>query len=83
MQRKDKHSLEEVVDTNVPTTLPETPVSELLPLVWESHVPIAVIDEEDYLQGVIARASVIAEIMGTTPEEMYSQEEEEVTDDRS
>jgi len=83
LQRKEKRSLEEVLDTNVPTTLPETPVSDLLPLVWDSHVPVAVVDQENHLKGVITRTSVIAEIMGTTPEEMYSHEEEEVTDDRS
>ena len=81
LQREDKHNLEDGLDTDVPTTLPDTPVSDLLPLIWESTVPVAVVDEQGRLRGVVARASVVAEIMGATPEEMFSSEEEEVTHD--
>lgn len=89
LQHEDKHSLKEGIDTDVPTTSQETPVADLLPLVWESRVPIAVLDENGRLKGVVARASVIAEIMGTTPKEMFraddeqTSDEEEVQDDRS
>ncbi|HKJ68277.1 MAG TPA: glycine betaine/L-proline ABC transporter ATP-binding protein [bacterium] len=89
LQRADKHSLKASLVTDVPTTSPDTPVVELLPLVWDSRVPIAVLDEKGRLQGVVARASVVAEIMGTTRQEMstsddeQNSEEEEVHDDRS
>lgn len=64
LQKEDKRTLDGYLDENVPTSLPDTPVSDLLPLVWDSHVPVAVVDENNKLLGVVTRTSVIAEIMG-------------------
>jgi len=64
LQRQDKHSLDEIIDEDVPIASPDTPVSDLLPLVWNTNIPIAVVDEKNKLKGLVLRPSVIAEITG-------------------
>lgn len=64
LQRKEEHSLDGIIRDDMPVTAPETPMSDLLPLVWNSDIPIAVVNEEDKLEGLVLRPSVIAEITG-------------------
>ncbi len=78
LQRDEKHSLDAAIDKDIPTCSPDTPVSDLLPLVWDSHVPVSVIDEDDMLKGVVTRTSVIAEIMGSDYNGSLKEEVEEI-----
>jgi glycine betaine/proline transport system ATP-binding protein len=50
---------EEIVQQECPSTSPDTPVEQVLPLVAEGNIPVAVLDEETHLLGVITRSALI------------------------
>ncbi len=50
---------EEVAQQECPSTSPDTPVEQVLPLVAEGNIPVAVLDEETHLLGVITRSALI------------------------
>jgi len=58
--RNGQTRAEEVAQQEFPATSPDTPVEQILPLVAEGNVPVAVLDEEQRLLGVITRPAVIA-----------------------
>ncbi|MTI65688.1 MAG: glycine betaine/L-proline ABC transporter ATP-binding protein ProV [Firmicutes bacterium] len=59
-----KKSLDEIIIEDVPTTSPDTPIIDLLPKAKDSEYPIAVVDENEKLLGIIVRASIILGIVG-------------------
>lgn len=90
-EKKGQKTLEACIYEDAPTTVPETPIVDLLPLAWDSEVPIAVLDEKKELLGIIRRASLISEIAGdlnddtdkveeALPAEQPTQEEKEAPD---
>ncbi|MDK2784827.1 MAG: glycine betaine/proline transport system ATP-binding protein [Bacillota bacterium] len=62
--QEGKTQLEEILTTDFPTTSPDTPLRDLLPVAAQTKVPIAVVDERGTLLGIVVRASVLAGIMG-------------------
>ncbi|TET16634.1 MAG: glycine betaine/L-proline ABC transporter ATP-binding protein [Dehalococcoidia bacterium] len=50
---------EEAAQQGFPFTSPDTPVEQCLHLVAEGNVPVAVLDEEQRLQGVVTRLALI------------------------
>jgi glycine betaine/proline transport system ATP-binding protein len=80
LQKTEKRTLDEAVDERVPTCSPDTPVSELLPLVWDSHLPVSVVGDDEKLKGVVTRTSIIAEIVGTSHLGMSDRSRKEVED---
>lgn len=50
---------EEIAQQECPSTSPDTPVEQVLPLVAEGNIPVAVLDEETRLLGVITRSALI------------------------
>ena len=60
--RKQK-SLEDCIrEDEIYTTWPETPLSELLGQAMVSRYPLAVVDHDGRLLGVLDRASILAEV---------------------
>lgn len=59
-----EQSLESVLVTDVPTTGPDTPIRDLLPVATQTPYPIAVVDEDRRLLGIIVRATIIGGILG-------------------
>ncbi|WP_347487912.1 quaternary amine ABC transporter ATP-binding protein [Desulfoscipio sp. XC116] len=55
-----KENLDDIILKDTPRVSPDTPLTELIPLVAESRYPIAVVDEQNYLRGIIVRGSVLA-----------------------
>jgi len=49
----------EVAQPEVPSTSPDTPLEESLHLVAEGNMPVAVLDKEQRLLGIITRSSII------------------------
>ncbi len=49
----------EVAQREFPSTSPDTPVEQVLPLVAEGNVPVAVLDEKQHLLGVVTRSALI------------------------
>lgn len=57
--RKGPSKVEDVVREEFPSTSPDTPLDEILHMVAEGNIPVAVVDEEQRLLGVITRAALI------------------------
>ena len=58
--RDGAKTLQSYITTDVPRTSPDAVLSDLLPIAAETAVPIAVVDEEGVLAGILPRVSVIA-----------------------
>jgi glycine betaine/proline transport system ATP-binding protein len=59
-----QRELDSIILNDVPVASPDTPLSELLDVLAYTKVPVAVIDEEKILKGVLVRGSVIAGLAG-------------------
>ena len=55
-------SIEEIVISDIEVCGPETPINQLLPKAIEAKYPIAVIDDESSLLGIVDRATIMAEL---------------------
>lgn len=62
LQKKGDKDLGPVIIDDVYTTLPSTPISELLPTAIKTRFPIALIDEDGVFHGAVSRAAIITEV---------------------
>ncbi|QRK14113.1 glycine betaine/L-proline ABC transporter ATP-binding protein [Archangium violaceum] len=62
--RENKHSLEDAILTDVPTTTADTPIAKLVPVAAGTRIPIAVLSEDQTVLGIVGRASILAGIVG-------------------
>lgn len=60
---KENLLLEEVFLHEITTTTPDTIISDILPLAIEARYPIAVIDKDGSLQGIVTKAAVLASML--------------------
>ncbi len=63
-KKSGEHDIQSIIRTDIERTAPDTPVVELLPLVMKTRMPIAVVDNNQRLRGLVMRGSVISEIVG-------------------
>lgn len=56
--------LENVIDTDIQTVGLDTSIDEIIPLFFQSGYPVAVVDEERKLRGIIFKSTVLAGIAG-------------------
>jgi glycine betaine/proline transport system ATP-binding protein len=49
---------------------PDTPVSEIIPIFKDTSFPIAVVNEQNRLKGVVVHASVVSEVVGREEKEI-------------
>jgi glycine betaine/proline transport system ATP-binding protein len=56
----NKDNLEGIIVRDTPRVPPETPLVDLIPLIAESRYPLAVVDVQERLLGVIVRGAVLA-----------------------
>lgn len=61
--RRDGLTISQVLQTDVLTTAPETMVSDIMPLAAEAAYPIAVVDSDGRLQGIVTKASVLSSLL--------------------
>ncbi len=61
---KGEKTLDSILLTAVPRVSNDTPVTDLLPTIAESKLPLAVLDEDNKLKGIIIRGSVLAGLAG-------------------
>ncbi len=57
-------SIDDIILTDVPTTTPNTPISELLSMAINIQYPIVVLDTDNKMLGIIKRSTIIAGIVG-------------------
>jgi glycine betaine/proline transport system ATP-binding protein len=58
--KEGKKNCKELIEPNVPKTDENTPLTDILPMMTESQEPIAVINKENKLKGVIVIGSLLA-----------------------
>ena len=63
VERKET-GLEGIIETDFPKVSPDTVLTELFPLLAESKVPAAVVDEDGKLKGIIIRGALLAGLVG-------------------
>jgi len=64
--RDGKHDLDVLVDADPPKVAPHTPLADLFAPSAESPLPLAVVDDDQRLVGVIPRVTLLAALGGTT-----------------
>jgi len=69
-------TLDDVIMTQIPTTSPDEPVTNLISLMAEANLPLPVVGDDGKLRGVIVRGSLLAGIAagGTEPSEQLELE---------
>ena len=60
---QEKRSIQEVLERDVPTTTPDVMVSDIMPIAAETPYPIAVVDHDGQLQGIVTKASVLSSLV--------------------
>ncbi|HFD4870227.1 TPA: glycine betaine/L-proline ABC transporter ATP-binding protein [Streptococcus pyogenes] len=68
--RKKGLPLSEVIDRDVRTVSKDTIITDILPLIYDSSVPIAVTDDNNRLLGVIIRGRVIEALANISDEDL-------------
>lgn len=62
LQKKGEQDLETIIISDVYTTSPSTPISDLLTTAIKTKYPIAMVDDEGRFHGAVSRAAIIAEV---------------------
>ncbi len=61
---KGMDSLKTIIDKNIETVYLDSSIDEVIPLFLNSRYPVAVIDSENKLQGIIFKSTLLAGIVG-------------------
>ncbi|GAA3011759.1 quaternary amine ABC transporter ATP-binding protein [Tetragenococcus solitarius] len=78
--RKNEKTLKEVLDKNVQKVQKDTLVTDIFDMIYNSPAPLAVVDDEDRVVGVVVRGSVIGAMTDTEKEEDKSEDGKENTE---
>lgn len=62
LRTQNRSELREALTQEVPTAHENTPVAALLPIVFEADLPVAILDDDEVLVGVVDRASILSEV---------------------
>ncbi len=65
-------SLREVLMTDVGQVGKETLVSDILPIIYDSPTPVAVVDDEGFLKGILIRGRVLEALADVDDEEVHN-----------
>ena len=61
--RNEKLSLSDVIIENIMTTAPDTLLHDIIPMAAETRYPIAVIDNDGSLKGILSKADVLSSML--------------------
>ncbi len=61
--KRESLDLSEMIVKDIPSTSPDASVEEIIPLAAESSYPLAVLDNEGRLQGIVTKASVLSSLI--------------------
>ncbi|MGF7143875.1 glycine betaine/proline transport system ATP-binding protein [Anaerotaenia torta] len=62
--QEGEEKLETIIDENIQSVDPETSIDEIIPLFLHSSYPVAVVDSDKKLRGIIFKSTVLAGIAG-------------------
>jgi len=80
--RKNEKSLKDVLDKNVRKIQRDTLVTDIFDMIYNSPAPLAVVDEDDRVLGVVVRGSVIGAMTDKSTDTNEDGEEQEETTDQ-
>ena len=60
--QKEGLAIRDVIQSQVPTTSPDALVADVMPLAAEAAYPLAAVDEDGQLKGIVTKASVLASL---------------------
>ncbi len=63
-----ERQLDSIILPDVPTVAPDTSLANILEVIAHTQIPVAVVDEQNKLKGVLVRGSVIAGLAGQRKE---------------
>ncbi|MHA8110216.1 quaternary amine ABC transporter ATP-binding protein [Lactobacillaceae bacterium Melli_B4] len=63
--QNDDRDIKKAIKTDIPTTTPDTPIKELFQTVSASSIPVAVLDDDKKLRGIIIRSSILESLSGS------------------
>lgn len=69
--KEGKEDLASIIDDNIKTVGPESSIDEIIPLFLYSNYPVAVVDTDKKLKGIIFKSTVLAGIAGEGREPYY------------
>lgn len=69
LMKEGKEELESIIHTNIETVSLESSIDEIIPLFLHSSYPIAVVDEDKKLKGIIVKSAVLVGIAGERRED--------------
>lgn len=58
--KQDHTTLEQIVIEEVPQIQTDTPLADIIPIIAESKYPLAVVDQDTRLKGIVVRGSVLS-----------------------
>ncbi|MCC5909011.1 MAG: glycine betaine/L-proline ABC transporter ATP-binding protein [Clostridiaceae bacterium] len=58
--KENETSIESIIQTDIPTVTPDTNLNNIFSLIADSKLPVAVVDENNKLRGIIIRGAVLA-----------------------
>ena len=64
MIRQRKEDLETIIDKNIETVGLDASIDEIIPLFLNTKYPVAVLDEDNKLKGIIFKSTILAGIAG-------------------
>ena len=64
LMKEGKKDLESYVKADVQTVAGDTPIDQIIPLVIDSKYPVAVVDSDEKLQGIVFKSTLLAGING-------------------
>ncbi|MEG0803566.1 MAG: betaine/proline/choline family ABC transporter ATP-binding protein [Pygmaiobacter sp.] len=67
---KEERTIGDKMITDLPTTSPDTLISEVLPIAAEAKFPISVIGEDGVLKGIVTKASVLSSMVSLPTENL-------------
>lgn len=56
-------TIQDAIIRDIPTASPDTQVAELIPIAAEAPFPIAIVDAENHLEGIVTKAAVLASLI--------------------
>lgn len=62
--KNNQENLGSILDENIQAVNPEAPIDEIIPLFLHSSYPVAVVDTDNKLRGIIFKSTVLAGIVG-------------------
>ena len=61
--RRGELAFDDAITTGIATTQEDTQISDLIPIAAEVPYPIAVVDDQQHLQGIVTKAAVLASLV--------------------